>query len=54
MNNPVNFSGTEWQSVSKSCKSLIRKMLTKKPEERISALEALNHEWMIKFTSNLE
>lgn len=34
-----------WASVSANAKSLVKKMLTKNPEERISARQALNHPW---------
>ena len=54
INYPVNFSGPEWQNVSKSCKQLIRRMLSKKPTERITVQDALSHEWITKFTNNLD
>lgn len=49
MTYPVNLSGPEWRDVSKSAKQLIRRMLHKNPQERISATEALSGEWISKF-----
>ena len=39
------FPEEEWNSVSIEAKNLIKKMLTKKPKKRISALEALQDIW---------
>ena len=36
----------EWQSVSDQAKDLVSKLLKNNPEERISALDALNHPWI--------
>eukprot|EP01069_Polyplicarium_translucidae_P003475 Polyplicarium_translucidae@DN231_c0_g1_i2.p1 len=41
-----SFSLPQWRKVSDSAKDLIRRMLTYVPAMRISALEALEHEWM--------
>jgi calcium-dependent protein kinase len=41
-----------WEEISETAKSLIRKMLEKDPEIRISAKEALEDEWMVKYSSN--
>lgn len=41
-----SFPSPYWDSVSESAKDLIRKMLTVNPDERISASEALRHEWI--------
>lgn len=41
--------GPEWETISDEAKDLIKKMLTKDFSVRISAKEALNHEW---FTIN--
>jgi len=38
-----------WKTVSKEAKDLIKKLLTYKPEERISAEEALKHPWIADF-----
>lgn len=32
----------------------MQKMLTKDPKERISAIEALNHEWILKYAEVCE
>lgn len=37
--------------MSREAKLLIKKMLTYNPEERVSAEEALNDEWILEFTS---
>ena len=37
--------GQEWEEISDEAKNLISKMLTKDFNDRISAKEALNHEW---------
>lgn len=39
----------EWNEISGDAKDLIRKMLITDPEKRISAQDALQHEW-IKMT----
>ena len=36
----------EWQSVSDSAKDLVSQLLKNNPEERITALDALNHPWI--------
>ena len=36
----------EWFQVSDQAKDLVRQLLRKVPEERISALDALNHPWI--------
>jgi serine/threonine protein kinase len=41
-----SFAGTEWKYISKEAKFMIKRMLTFDPEERISAEEALNEEWI--------
>lgn len=41
-----SFPDEEWESVSDAAKKLIRLMLTKKPEDRPSAGECLNHPWL--------
>ena len=34
------------QNISGDCKDLLQKMIEKDPKKRISAKEALNHEWI--------
>jgi len=41
-----SFNLPQWRKVSESAKDLIRRMLTYVPSMRISAREALEHEWM--------
>lgn len=41
-----SFSGTEWASVSREAKVLIKKMLTFHPEDRVSADQALLDDWV--------
>ncbi|CAD8150298.1 unnamed protein product [Paramecium pentaurelia] len=43
------FNDSEWKEVSEDAKDLIKKMLVIDPEKRISAHDALQHEW-IKIT----
>lgn len=38
-----------WKTVSKEAKDLIKKLLTYKPEDRISAEDALQHPWIKEF-----
>lgn len=35
----------DWKDISKECKDLISKLLTKDPEKRIKLKDALNHKW---------
>lgn len=46
-----SFSQPEWTTISREAKSLIRKMLTYNPDERVSAEEALNDEWIHEYAS---
>ena len=43
--------GSEWNNISSEAKALISKMLQYKPEDRISAADALNDPWMLKLTA---
>mmetsp|Transcript_8592 Transcript_8592/g.13303 ORF Transcript_8592/g.13303 Transcript_8592/m.13303 type:complete len:130 (+) Transcript_8592:1514-1903(+) len=45
----ADFNGTEWKTVSKSAKNLLRAMLIKKPSQRIKIADILNSKWMKKF-----
>lgn len=40
------FPSPEWDEVSEGAKDLVRRLLTKDPETRISAHEALSHPWL--------
>lgn len=43
------FPEEEWSVISESAKSLIKRMLTFEPAQRISAMEALTHPWFSNF-----
>ena len=40
-----NFEHEEFETISPECKDLISQLLVKDPQERITGLDALNHEW---------
>lgn len=42
------FDPEDWDRVSDSAKDLIQKMMAFNPTDRISAVEALNHSWIIQ------
>lgn len=48
---PVYFPDTEWKTVSPSAKALVRGLLTKDPSARLTAGEALSHEWFRSFAT---
>ena len=41
-----DFDGEAWKKVSENAKDFVKKLLTYDPKKRLSAKEALNHEWM--------
>ncbi len=43
-----SLASKEWTAISPEAKDLIKQMLTFEPNQRITALEALNHEWIKK------
>ena len=43
------FNPSKWSNISQSAKDLISNMLTYDPRDRISAFDALEHEWFKKF-----
>ena len=45
-NSPLEFPKAEWDGITDEAKDLISKMLNKNYKRRISANEALNHEWV--------
>lgn len=45
------FEGDEWAQISEHAKDLIRKLICK-PERRLSAEEALRHEWIRSSTKS--
>jgi len=50
----VKYNHPVWKSISKDALSLVQKMLITNPSERISAEEALNDIWIIKFTHKFD
>lgn len=46
ISNRVNFHGMVWERVSPNCKSLLRGLLDKNPDSRLTAQGALEHEWL--------
>lgn len=42
----INFDNEVWRTVSDEAKDLIKKLITKEPNERISLDDALNHSWI--------
>lgn len=45
INQELSFDRSVWQTVSKECKDLLRKMLIKDQDERISINEVVKHAW---------
>ena len=43
-----SFSGPEWKNISSDAKDLIKQMLMYDPNARITAENALNHQWIKK------
>ncbi|CDW91278.1 protein kinase domain containing protein [Stylonychia lemnae] len=43
-----SFAAAEWKNVSREAKVMIKKMLTFTPEERVSAHQALEDEWIVQ------
>ena len=46
-----DFDGEEWDDVSNDAKDLIKKLITK-PERRLTAEEALQHQWIKTLAKN--
>ena len=42
------FPPEEWANISGEAKDFVRKLLTIEPENRVSAIEALKHPWILK------
>ena len=53
-NGKYSLSGAEFQSISSEAKDLISKMLEYNAESRLSALEAINHDWFTKVMGTQE
>lgn len=45
---PVQFDSPQWKYYSRSCIDLISKLLIKKPEQRITLEQMLQHPWFSK------
>ena len=50
----VEFPESDWGSISPEATDLLRKMVSPDPSERITAKEALQHEWIVKHTAAKE
>jgi len=48
LNNTIEFPSHQWRDISSSAKNLLKRMLHPVPQCRISAKEALEHEWIMK------
>jgi len=46
MNCDYDFDDECWDDVSHSAKDFIRKLLIKEPDQRLTAVDALNHDWL--------
>ncbi|MCQ2815657.1 MAG: protein kinase [archaeon] len=47
---PTPFPEEVWNHISKEAKNFVEKLLKKKPEERMTITEVLEHEWIKKFS----
>ena len=47
--NEVTFDSSVWENISQEAKDLIRSLLCKEPDKRISIKEVLEHPWIDKF-----
>lgn len=43
----LQFDGEVWADISLHCKKFLRRLLEKRPKDRLTAKEALRHEWMV-------
>jgi serine/threonine protein kinase len=48
----IDFSESEWKSVSKEARDLVLKMTASDPRDRLSAKEALEHPWIKRLAGN--
>ena len=44
---PLQFPDREWRYISAEAKDLVTRLLTKNPEKRISAKDAMQHPWIV-------
>lgn len=52
-NKEPDFKFAEFKSVSKNCIDLIKQLLEKNKEKRISTFDALNHPWFVKENNDI-
>mmetsp|Transcript_17310 Transcript_17310/g.20067 ORF Transcript_17310/g.20067 Transcript_17310/m.20067 type:complete len:91 (+) Transcript_17310:164-436(+) len=50
---PVLYPKKTWQHVSSDCIDFVQKLLVKKPEDRLTAKEAILHPWF-EFSNSLQ
>ena len=50
----VVFDSPQWANYSQECQDLIFRLLIKKPEERITLDQALNHSWFRKIRAKYD
>lgn len=50
----IPFPKSRWACVSPAARDLVRKLLAFDPDERLTAMEALHHPWMLNAASNEE
>lgn len=43
---PVSFKSPRWKKITKDCKTILVELLRKKPENRFSVADALEHPWL--------
>lgn len=48
-NTKINYEGEAWDKISPEGKDIVKKMLSKDKDARISASDALEHDWFTLF-----
>lgn len=51
---PLKLTGSRWDCISRSAKDLVRKLICRNPSERLTATEALKHEWCGSNTAQVQ
>ena len=51
IHDPVPFKGSVWRNISQEGIDFIKRLLTKNPDERMTVKDALEHEWIKKFSN---
>jgi calcium-dependent protein kinase len=49
LDRPVAFEGIKWRSVSKEVIDLLKRLLVVDASQRLTAKDALKHDWFLKF-----